>query len=218
MQWIAVDDRVRGGSSQSTLAISGSQAIFSGKLDTKTLGGAGFASQATTPDSSWNLSAYDGIEVSIDNGDEKVYTLILKDEERNERRDDGREQSSLSWEYDFRVPSAGPAKLREEMRLFIPWNEFKPTYRGREKKDAGSLKTGNVTRFSIMMRSFFDTQEGDFRVVLKSIAAVQSSDEETSDEGEPSIEVKKRMGAMEKDRNPVSKGWMSWITDRCMVS
>ena len=149
-----------------------------------------------------------------------MYTLILKDEERKEKRDDGREQSSLSWEYDFRVPSsAGSAKPTEETHFWIPWSEFKPTFRGREKKDAGPLKTGSVTRFSIMMRSFFDTQEGDFRVVLTSIAAVKCGAMRKANDGEESVvELEKREGRMGRDRDPVSKGWRGWIAEHCTVS
>ena len=219
MRWIAIDDRVRGGSSQSNLAISGlTEAVFSGTLDTKTLGGAGFASQATTPDSNWDLSEYDGIELSVGQGDDKVYTLILKDEEREAKRDDGREQSSLSWEYDFKAPATIASGSIAGGRLFVPWNDFKPTYRGREKKGAGPLKTRNVTRFSIMMRSFFDTQEGEFRVVFKSIAAVRTRDGDASDGEDSNVGLKKIRGTMNKKQEHASKGWMSWITERCVVS
>ena len=218
MRWTAVDDRVRGGSSRSSLAILDlTRAVFSGTLDTKTLGGAGFASQTTTPDSEWDLSGYDGIELSIGRGDGKVYTLILKDEERKERRDDGREQSNLSWEYDFDAPFTEHGQSTAGDILFVPWDHFIPTYRGRLKKDARPLKTGNVVRFSIMMRSFFDAQEGEFELVLKSIAAVktwgEASDDEESDAG-----AEKDRAKSSENREAVSKGWMSWITERCVVS
>lgn len=36
--------------------------------------------------------------------------------------------------------------------LYVPWSELKPTYRGKEKKDAGKLDLENVRRFSIMSR------------------------------------------------------------------
>ena len=219
LYWTAVDDRVRGGSSQSKLTVSGlTEAIFFGTLDTKTLGGAGFASQATTPDSNWDLSEYDGIELSIGPGDDKVYTFILKDEGRKEKRDDGREQSTLSWEYDFKAPSTRSGESSAGGRLFVPWSDFKPTYRGREKKGAGPLKTGNIMRFSLMMRSFFETQEGEFRVVVKSIAAVKTRDEEDNDGEDSDTGLEKIRGMVNKKPEPVSKGWMSWISERCVVS
>lgn len=80
----ASDDRVRGGTSlvpscpvrtgvanfQSYLDIlsdeNGEYAWFHGTLDTKTLGGAGFASQKTaTTSKTWNLSATDGIFLDL---------------------------------------------------------------------------------------------------------------------------------------------------------
>lgn len=79
----------------------------------------------------------------------------------------GREQSTVSWEYDFRAQDpdivqnlnlASEQNLRSEEHdlklLFIPWNEFKPTYRGREVADPEPLKTNQVRRISIMMRRY----------------------------------------------------------------
>jgi hypothetical protein len=74
--------------------------------------------------------------------------------------------------------------------VFIAWNDLKPTYRGREKKDAKPLDRRNIKRFSIMIRrymifasllrvltyfSFFGTQEGDFSLSVISIAASTNS-------------------------------------------
>lgn len=78
--------------------------------------------------------------------------------------DDGREQSTISYEYDF--SAAG------NYSVFVPWSELKPTYRGKEKNDAPPLNTKSVKRWSFMMRSFFGTQEGDFSVEIRSVKAV----------------------------------------------
>jgi hypothetical protein len=165
--WTSSDDRVRGGASQSHLSISGSTARFHGNLDITALGGAGFASQRTTgEDRTWDLSAYDGIYLSLGKHDGKKYTLTLKDEILPLMAD-GREASTISYEYDFSSTS--------KKELFVPWHAMKPTYRGKEKDDAEKLKTGNVKRFSIMMRSFFGTQEGDFDLTIKEIKAVKQS-------------------------------------------
>ena len=95
-----------------------------------------------------------------------MYTLILKDEETPGKRDDGRERAAISWEVEFR---AGQRKGAEEgsdgsetskrgkgvsTRVWVPWEDFKATYRGKEKKDAGELKTGEVRRVGIMMRRY----------------------------------------------------------------
>jgi hypothetical protein len=176
--WTSSDDRVRGGKSESHLDCHGSSAIFHGTLDIKTLGGAGFASQRTRDTSrSWDLSPGDGILLKLGEGDDdsfnKKYTLILKDEIL-EKRPDGREQSTVSWEYDF----AGPDSSRDSKKFgtdghgyvhYVPWSEFKPTYRGKPKSDAKPLDLASIKRISIMMRSFFGEQEGPFRLRIESI-------------------------------------------------
>ena len=157
---------MRGGSSQSYLSpLEGNCASFHGNLDIKTLGGAGFASQFS-PDNevkkdkkvartgndeeligaeTWDLSAYDGIEISIVEGDEKAYTLILRDDEIAEKREDGRAQAGINWEAEFQV-AAGDGIV------WKAWKDFKATYRGNERKDVGSLSTEHVRRMGIMMR------------------------------------------------------------------
>lgn len=82
---------------------------------------------------------------------------------------DGREQSTISYEYDF--SAAG------NYSVFVPWSELKPTYRGKEKNDAPPLNTKDIKRWSFMMRSFFGGQEGDFSVEIKSVKAVTRPDD-----------------------------------------
>lgn len=149
MDWTSSDDRVRGGSSFSEFSISPAApaAIFRGTLDTKTLGGAGFASQRTTgEDRSWDLSKSDGILLDIAKCDEKKYTLILKDE-LLPKSSNGREQSTISWEYDFKPDKNGEL-------VHVRWHDLKPTYRGREKEGAEPLDLKNVKRISLMMRRY----------------------------------------------------------------
>lgn len=142
--WTASDDQVRGGSSYSILDCNPSSptALFHGNLDTHTLGGAGFASQRTTGDRTWNLADDDGLELDIGRSDGKTYTITLKDT-IPPKRSDGRDESTLSWEYDFRA---------DNEKIFVKWSEFKPTYRGREQKDAKPLDLENIKRISLMMR------------------------------------------------------------------
>ena len=164
--WITTDDRIRGGISQSHVsALPSNSARFYGHLDTSTLGGAGFASQFCSADAdenwTWDLSKFDGIEVVVEKGDGKVYTLILKDVEQAAKREDGREKAGVSWEVEFR---AGQNKrvqesekytdilASEDITIWVPWSEFKATYRGKEKKDAGELKRGEIRKLGLMMR------------------------------------------------------------------
>lgn len=149
--WTASDDRVRGGKSQSYLDISGSTARFYGHLDIETLGGAGFASQRTVAeDNTWDVSKYDGILIDLGKSDGKRYTFTLKDELLPRNPANGREQATLSWEYDFEV--SRDAAEAESSFQYIPFNSLKPTYRGKEKKDAKKFDSRNVKRFSLMMR------------------------------------------------------------------
>lgn len=143
--WTASDDRVRGGSSVSSLVPVAGGVLFHGNLDIDTLGGAGFASQRTVGnEDTWDLSGNDGIELDIISSDNKLYTFSVTDE-LAKRRPDGREQSSLVWEYDFRT-TATNSKVR------IPWGELKPTYRGKPVENARRLDVSQVKRFRIMAR------------------------------------------------------------------
>lgn len=153
VDWTAVDDRVRGGSSRSYLdPIENSTYIrFAGTLDTTTLGGAGFASQSTRSDRAWDLSDFDGIQLAVVKADNKTYTFIVKDDVPDSKRDDGREKSSINWEYDFKITNETSTESSNYM-ITIPWTMFKATYRGRERKDTAPLKTSKIERFSLMMR------------------------------------------------------------------
>lgn len=148
-QWTAVDDRVRGGASQSYLLVSppNSTGHFTGSLDIKTLGGAGFASQKTVFTPALDLSSYEGLAVEIQTANTKTYTLILKDGEDLPKRPDGRLQSTVSWEYDFALKEGD-----HDVRVVVPWAELKPTYRGRPKDDAEPLDLSKLRNLSIMMR------------------------------------------------------------------
>ena len=128
--WTAVDDRVRGGSSVSYLKPSAgvtNGAVFYGNLDTKTLGGAGFASQATKPSSSssfslsnfvgsstddlhWDLSGYDGIELRLGAFDKKTYTFTIKDTVPDSKRADGRERDQRPDRRPTEAHAPGPAR------------------------------------------------------------------------------------------------------------
>lgn len=221
--WTSSDDRVRGGSSQSYLSLSDTNPpttiIFHGTLDTHTLGGAGFASQRTLRSApTHNLSAYDGLALTLATTDGKRYTLILKNDVLP-RRPDGREQSSVSWEYDFApAPSAVPTTL------FIAWRDFRPTYRGRpvDALPLPVLDTARVASFTVMMRSFFGKQEGEFRLGITSIAAVKSKDKKkkkketgTNEPYRDDVSDGTEETYMEKEMPVKRQGWTSWVFDGC---
>ena len=119
------------------------------------MGGAGFASQRTTDtDRTWDLSTFDGIELTFDSkqSDSKKYTFIFKDELLPPDPENGREQSTISWEFDLVVPAQSSSKQENLVKIFIPWEGFTPTYRGKERKDVEDPDLKSIRRFSIMMR------------------------------------------------------------------
>jgi len=196
--WVTSDDRVRGGSSISHLeAIEhGDAARFWGNLDTSTLGGAGFASQHSKGTKHWDLTAYDGLLVTIEGSTDssetsqnqsrpKRFLVTLKDEIPGKRHD-GREKSGLSWEADFSEDGAASSTRTSNddattMSAFLPWDAFKPTYRGRDKPDSPPLDKSDIKRIGVMMRSFFDEQSGAFSIVIKDIRATTSHSEQGLD-------------------------------------
>lgn len=102
------------------------------------------------------MSAHQGIEMVWDpaQSDNRVYTLILKDELLPPNPDNGRQRSTVSWEYDFCASGgvAGGGVGPGPMVCFIPWSGLKPTYRGKPKGDTASLDVSSVKRISIMIR------------------------------------------------------------------
>jgi hypothetical protein len=99
---------------------------------------------------------------------DKKYTFTIKDE-LLPRSPNGREQSTISYEYAFQLSekssfiSHSQAELLEKGQgtdfsgltsILIPWSELKATYRGKEKRDAPALNTKDIKRFGIMMRRF----------------------------------------------------------------
>ncbi|CCF43335.1 complex I intermediate-associated protein 30 [Colletotrichum higginsianum] len=198
--WTDSDDRVRGGKSQSHLHCESPEtAKFFGNLDITALGGAGFASQRTLGTLHLDLSQFDGLVLKVLQSDSKKYTLTIKDEILPPR-EDGRDQSTISWEYDF-VPGTGEVK--------ISWDDFKPTYRGRPKPDAELLDVSNIKRISFMMRSFFGTQEGDFSLTVAYLAAF--SNRPTSSDSDVALQ-KDCTAALSHASGQYSRSsWLNWI-------
>ncbi|WVW82073.1 hypothetical protein I302_104078 [Kwoniella bestiolae CBS 10118] len=200
--WRAVDDRVRGGSSISHLdkvdlkvqnPVKGEEetgARFWGNLDISTLGGAGFASQSyrygPSPLRLPSLS-YSGISISYlpdpkTHYTEKTprdYTFVLKTTPtanipKHPKTPGPPREAQLTYEVTFSLPHS--SEEREEKREFR-WNEFQATYRGRKIPEGDErwvpLDPGLIYELSIMCRSDFGKQHGDFGVVVTSIEAIR---------------------------------------------
>ena len=113
-----------------------------------------------------------------------MYTLILKDEETPGKRDDGREKAGISWEVEFRAgqkeaekeEGEGSETIKREKSastlVWVPWEDFRATYRGKDKKDAGKLKTGKVRRVGIMMRRYVGPAFSTVRILEETNAGL----------------------------------------------
>ncbi|ORX90773.1 NADH:ubiquinone oxidoreductase complex I intermediate-associated protein 30 [Basidiobolus meristosporus CBS 931.73] len=163
--FIAVDDRVRGGKSQSFLEIDGPSgtARFYGHLDIKTLGNAGFASQATKSGRrSWNLSKYEGIRFTTLEGDNKNYSISFKNT-FVKQTPDGSQDSTMEYKYIFQ---GKPKRVTQ----FVQFDQFRPTYRGRVV-DAKPLNTSDIKVIQFQIASGFGQQQGPFSIKFQNIVA-----------------------------------------------
>lgn len=173
-KFINIDDTVRGGSSSSSMKIHDATCgiDFAGFLDTTTLGGAGFASQAYSengkgfPGSALDEEKFAGLQLVIkapravattnDTGTQPgggkhpvtKFVLNLKTEDPP-KRPDGRRESSVVYEWAFNATQEGVVALEAK------WDQFLPKYRGRPATDAKPLNPSQVKEFSIMARSDF---------------------------------------------------------------
>lgn len=83
--------------------------------------------------------------------EEKRYAFTIKDELLPPDASTGREQSAISYEYDFKIKNDDIDD--DDVKLVkIPFEDLTATYRGREKKDAPDLTTESIKRFGLMMR------------------------------------------------------------------
>ncbi|KAG8873679.1 hypothetical protein FRB98_008851 [Tulasnella sp. 332] len=159
--WRQVDDSVRGGSSVSYLKTvdarsnleeatpSGEKSSgkssdvqvveFSGTLDIKTLGGAGFASQKYTYNPPLTLSSkqYSGIRIEVLPDPDDYVSPTPKDftftiaTTPSRKMPNGRTASRVMWEANFRAPSRGRNGAADPVTIYLPFISFTATYRGR---------------------------------------------------------------------------------------
>ena len=94
------------------------------------------------------------------------------------KRDGEREKAGISWEVEFRAGQKKEAEKEEGVgsdtskrgepvssMVWVPWKDFTATYRGKEQKDAGKLKTGEVRKVGIMMRRYVDPAFSTVRIL-----------------------------------------------------
>lgn len=146
---------------------------FTGFLDTTTLGGAGFASQAYShpfPGQPITNDRFAGLRLtgrrlqasseqnSVEQknpggGKGPVTEFILNIKtETPKKRPDGRRESQVVYEWQIDL---SPFSIDGFFDVEASWKEFKPTYRGKPVEDAPKLDSSKVKEWSIMARSEF---------------------------------------------------------------
>ena len=161
--WIAVDDRVMGGASQSRVVFANGKTSFEGTLIVE---GGGFASARLGPD----LQLQPGVEVLVleASSDGRLgYKLTLTS---------AATQSGVS--YQFTLPRLGS----ERERVTMPLDQFKPSYRGRAVPDAPPLRAAEVRGMGLMLSRYEEgggagkqsIAPGDFWLRLRRLEATES--------------------------------------------
>ena len=84
---------------------------------------------------------------------ERRYTFILKDDRPPPDSASDREKSTLVFECDFELPPDDETDKSDGKIVFMPWDAFNATYRGKVKKDAEPLDLKNIkaTRSVVML-------------------------------------------------------------------
>ncbi|SCZ96411.1 BZ3500_MvSof-1268-A1-R1_Chr8-2g10176 [Microbotryum saponariae] len=193
--FVGVDDQVRGGVSTSSFTIekpphTHTIGVFSGHLDIKTLGGAGFASQSAvfrkTKPLSLPRSSYSGLLLTILRPSNEVsvtttpittkkpskptsFVLTLKSSPPV-TRPDGRMEAGISYEYAFKTDDFDG----KEKQIQMEWDGFIATYRGRADKNFAKLDPNKLYELSFMCRSNFGEQAGDFELKILELAALRN--------------------------------------------
>ena len=180
-EWRAVDDRVRGGNSQSFLTVNDEPekgVVFHGFLDTETLGGAGFCSQRLLfnerdgEGGALDFSSFSQLKIRFEDiGDDSIRKILAVNlyDNRPSDRGDGRNKSQVIYKATFPLDGLASGEI------VLNWADFKPNFRGRDKPDAPSINLRHIYGISIMMQSFFDTQKGPFSIGISTISLLSQS-------------------------------------------
>lgn len=140
--WVAVDDRIMGGTSLSQAEyMDGIGLSFSGEVSLENNGG--FAS-IRSDNKHYDLSAYSGLTLRL-RGDGKSYKLSL----RTDRFFDG-----VSYQVSFNT------KKDTWQEITLPFAEFTPTHHGIKLSTVAPMDTSKITSFGLFIS---DRQEGPFK-------------------------------------------------------
>jgi len=150
--WTIVNDGVMGGRSASNLELTDAGTVsFSGYLSLANNGG--FASTRAIFDY-LDLTGFAGIAIRV-KGDGRSYQLRI----RTNGRFDG-----VAYAHGFST-TAG-----EWTEVFMPFSEFRPTFRGRVPKGMGPLDPSSIRQIGFLIG---DKVEGPFELEISWIGALQ---------------------------------------------
>jgi monofunctional biosynthetic peptidoglycan transglycosylase len=150
--WTIVNDGVMGGRSASNLELTDAgTAMFSGYLSLDNNGG--FASTRAIFDR-LDLSGHAGIALKV-KGDGRNYQLRI----RTTGRFDG-----VSYSREFATEDG------EWTEVFLPFSEFRPTFRGRVPRGMGPLDPSSIRQIGFLLG---DKVEGPFQLEISWIGALQ---------------------------------------------
>ena len=150
--WMIVNDGVMGGVSQSRLSLDEQGAlVFEGRVSLDY--GGGFASVRLIVNQ-LDAQKYQGIFLKI-RGDGNKYQLRL----RQTSRVDG-----AAFYQRFKT------EIGKWVEIYLPFNEFKASYRGRLLPNHPKLDTSRIAQIGLMIS---DKQNGDFRLEVNRIAIFQ---------------------------------------------
>ena len=152
-KWMVINDNVMGGISKSEIIWDRKGFLtFRGNVSLKN--GGGFASFRSFPNK-WELTNFDGIYAKV-RGDDKVYQLRLI--ESNNFR-------GVSFKRNFIT------KKNSIAEIYIPFNEFKPSFRGRILSDKYLIDPSKIIQFGFLIS---DKQEGSFRLDVFQLGVYKS--------------------------------------------
>ena len=155
--WQVINDGVMGGGlSSSRFSVAEGFACFQGSVSLENNGG--FASARSQPQEH-DLSPFQGVLLRV-RGDGKRYALRL----RNSSDFDG-----VSYQAHFVTVSG------QWISLLLPFESFKPVFRGRLVQNAEPLDLKSVKTFGFLIS---DKQAGGFRLDISSVKAYLPADEE----------------------------------------
>lgn len=147
--WSPIGDQVMGGVSSGRLRDAGEWAVFEGEVSLENNGG--FFSVRSEP-KRWELSGFAGIALRV-RGDGQRYKLNLKTDDSFD---------GIVYRAEF-TPPAG-----EWATLELPFDAFRPVFRGRPVPEAPPLDPARVRTVGLLIS---DKQEGSFRLEVAWIGA-----------------------------------------------